>query len=202
MDEILPRLFHWTAYHQGIGTEVSSYLHTGNAVTLIDPMLPPGGIAAVEELGRPQTIVLTNRHHLRHSERFVAELGCPIRCHEAGLHEFADGRESVEGFSFGDELAPGIEALEVGVICPEETALHIAAGHGALAFADGIIHYRGTIGFVPDPLLGDDPEAIKRGLRESIGELLDHEFDAVLFAHGDPITSGGREALRRFLEDV
>jgi hypothetical protein len=201
MREILPQLFHWTAHHDGIGVEVSSYLYTGGAATLIDPMLPAAGIEAVEQLGRPEAVLLTNRHHLRHSERFVAAFGCQLLCHEAGLHEFADRGPAVEGFSFGDRLAPGIEALEVGAICPEETALHIAAGDGALAFADGIIHYGEEIGFVPDSLLGAEPVAVKQGVRESIGALLELEFDAVLFAHGDPITSGGKDALRRFVED-
>jgi hypothetical protein len=200
MREILLQLFHWTAHHQGIGIEVSSYLYAGDTPSLIDPMLPAGGVHAVEELGRPQAILLTNRHHLRHSERFAAAFGCPVLCHEAGLHEFADRGPAVEGFSFGDQLAPGIEALEVGAICPEETALHIAAGDGALAFADGIIHYGGEIGFVPASLLGDEPETVKRGVRESIGRLLERDFDAVLFAHGDPLASGGKEALRRFVE--
>ena len=40
------------------------------------------------------------------------------------------------GFAFGDELAPGVRALEVGVLCPEETALHIAVGDGFLIVKD------------------------------------------------------------------
>ena len=60
-------------------------------------------------------IVLTNRLHYRQSEAF----GCPVLCHEAGLHEF-DGGEAVEGFAFGDELAPGVTAVEIGVLTPEE----------------------------------------------------------------------------------
>ena len=81
-------------------------------------MVPAGGIEALG--AEPQRIVLTNRHHYRDSDRF----GCPVLCHEAGLHEFDGG---VEGFAFGDELAPGVRALEVGVLTPEETALHLAA---------------------------------------------------------------------------
>jgi hypothetical protein len=199
MKEIVPGLHHWTAFHEGIRIDVSSYF-VADAGTLIDPMLPPEGLAAFAELGEPRVILLTNRHHYRHSARFVEAFSCPVLCHTSGLHEFQGGPE-VEGFAFGDEVAPGVVALEVGALCPDDSALRIAS-KGALAFADGLIHWGGgTVGFVPDPYMGDDPEGVKRGLRASLKRLLnEEEFDAVLFAHGDPIAAGGREALRSFLE--
>ncbi len=120
-------------------------------------------------------------------------------CQRSGLHEFEDGPE-VEGFAFGDELAPGVRALEVGVLCEEETALHVETGGGALAIADGLINYRG-IGFVPDNLLGENPELVKAGLRDAYARHLDRHFDALLFAHGDPIDDGGKDALREFVEE-
>lgn len=201
MNELLPDLFAWTAFHEGIQMDVSSYFVGGEASTLVDPKLPEGGLEVIEAIGRPRAIVLTNRHHLRDSERLAEAFGCPILCHEDGLHEFADGGPSVTGFRFGDELRPGVEAVEVGAITPEETALHIAVGAGALAFADGVIRYGGEIGFVPDFLLGDDPEAVKRWVRESVRRLLGRDFDTVLFAHGDPIVAGGKAALERFVEE-
>jgi hypothetical protein len=201
MNELVPDLFAWTAFHEGIEMEVSSYFVAGEAATLIDPKLPDGGVQAIEAIGLPQAIVLTNRHHLRDSEPLAEAFGCPILCHEDGLHEFAHGGPSVTGFGFGDNLRPGVRALEVGVITPEETALHIDVGGGAMAFADGIIRYGGEIGFVADSLLGDDPGGVKRGVRESVRRLLEQDFETVLFAHGDPIVSGGKAALERFLAE-
>jgi hypothetical protein len=195
MEHIQPGLLHWTAYRDTIGADVHSYFHVPSG-TLVDPMVPPEGIDALG--AEPQRIVLTNRHHYRDSARF----GCPVLCHEAGLHEFDDGRE-VEGFAFGDELAPGVRALEVGVLTPEETAVHLAGeGGGALGFADCVIRGRhGELGFVSDPLLGDDPRAIKEGLRAAFRRLCDEtEFDALLLAHGEPIKHGGRSALRTFAD--
>ena len=200
MNELLPDLFGWTAFHEGIEMDVSSYFVGGEAATLVDPKLPEGGVEAIEAIGHPQAIVRTNRHHLRDSERLAEAFACPVLCHEDGLHEFSDGNPSVTGFGFGDELRPGVEALEVGAITPEETALHIDVGAGALAFADGIIRYGGEIGFVPDSLLGDDPEAVKRGVRDAVRRLLGRDFDTVLFAHGDPIIGGGKRALEHFVE--
>jgi hypothetical protein len=200
MDEILPGVLHWTAFHEGIGLDVSSY-YVVDAATLLDPMIPAGRLDELRESEKqPERIVLTNRHHYRHSDRYVQEFGCTVMCHEAGLHEFGEGAE-VEGFRFGDELAPGIVALEVDAICPEETALHIDAGGGALAFADGLVRWGDRLGFVPDGLLGDDPEAVKQGLREAYRSLLEREFDSLLFAHGLPIVGGGRRALEQFLAE-
>ena len=194
MEEIQPGVLHWTAFRDTIGADVHSYFHVPSG-TLLDPMVPPDGIDAI---ARPERIVLTSRHHYRDSDRF----DCPVLCHEAGLHEFEGGPE-VEGFRFGDELAPGVTAHEVGVLTPEETAVHLAGdGGGALAFADAVVRRgSGPLAFVSDPLLGDDPAAIKEGLRATFRRLCDEvEFDALLMAHGAPIATGGMAALRTFAD--
>lgn len=83
---------------------------------------------------------------------------------------------------------------------PEDTAFRIAAGPGALLFADALIRDEGgELSFVPDALMGDDPEAVKRGLVGSLERLLDQDFDALLFAHGAPVAGGGRERLEAFV---
>jgi glyoxylase-like metal-dependent hydrolase (beta-lactamase superfamily II) len=197
LEEIAPGIQHWKAVHPNLGIEVSSY-YVADAATLIDPMAPEEGVERLDGERRPQRIVLTNRHHLRHSERFAASFGIPILCHQAGLHEFKGGPD-VKPFSWGDELAPGITALKVGAICEEETALRIDAGDGFLSVADAVVNYDG-LGFVPDQYIGDDPPAIHEAIRAAYRELLDEQFDSLLPAHGDPIVGGGKEALRRFVE--
>jgi hypothetical protein len=197
MEEIGPGIHHWKAVHPNIGVEVSSYF-VEPAATLVDPLLPAEGIEWFRSRRPPERIVLTNRHHYRHSDRLQAEFGCPVLASEPGLHEFSDGRE-VEGFAFGDQLTEGITAHEVGAICPDETALHVELGDGFLAIADGLINYDG-LGFVPDHLIGDDPEAVKEGLRDSYRRLLSLDFDGLMCAHGDPMAGGGKEALHEFVK--
>jgi hypothetical protein len=200
MDEIAPGLFHWTAYHEGIGQDVHSHFHAPSG-TLFDPMEPAEGTGWFTRTGHePQRIVLSNRHHWRHSPRFVEAFGVPVLCHEAGLHAFGGDRR-VEGFAFGDELAPGVRALELGVLTPEETALAIDAGEGALLFADGLIRGpHGDVGFVPDELLGEDPDRIRAGLRARLRELAESEpCDTLLFAHGAPVPTGARGMLLTFV---
>jgi hypothetical protein len=197
MEELLPGVWHWTARHPRIGSNVHSHW-VADAATLIDPMVPPGeGIAWFRSHGPPERILLSCRHHLRDSERFIEEFGCAIFAHESGLHEFEDGPD-VRGYSYGDEVAPGIVAREYARICPDDAVLHLLGGNGTLLFGDGLINY-GSLGFVSDRLIGDDPERVKGEMYAALAKLLDLKFDNLLFAHGEPLIGGGHDALRDFV---
>jgi glyoxylase-like metal-dependent hydrolase (beta-lactamase superfamily II) len=128
-------------------------------------------------------------------ERFAATVRAP----RTGMHDFDDDTP-VEPYDFGEPLADGaVTPYEVGALSPDETALHIPAVN-ALAVADGTIRYGEDLAFVPDQYM-DDPEQDKADLKRGLGELAERlDFDVLLLAHGTPIASGGREALRRFAE--
>jgi glyoxylase-like metal-dependent hydrolase (beta-lactamase superfamily II) len=194
MREISPGLWHWTARHEHIGVEVSSYYLERERV-LLDPMLPPEDMEWLDEHGPPENILLTNRHHDRHSWELRERFGCSVHCVRNGMHEL-EGRGPAEPFDFGDELPGGAIVHEIDAICPDETALYIPA-HGALACADGVMHYGEELGFVPDKYM-DDPERTKQGLREAYARLLELDFDRLLVAHGAPWVGGAKDALRRF----
>ncbi len=199
MKEILPGVFHWVTFHEGIGQDVHSYCLAGTEpVVLIDPRVPEEGLDWFERSGRPVHAYLTNRHHYRHSGRFEQAFGCTVWCHRAGLHEFTHG-ERVKPYSHGDTLPGGVVALEVGVLCPEETALHIPRGAGILALGDALVRYGEELGFVPDELMGEHPKQVKQGLRKRFADLLETEFDHLLFAHGAPWIGGAKEGLRAFV---
>ena len=123
---------------------------------------------------RAERILLTNRHHYRHSDGFRERFGCPVLCHEAGLHEFEGGPE-VEGFSLRGRGCRGIVAREVGAICPEETALHISARRRR----DRRLPMRSSTGrrrawdSCPTSIWETTRRAVKRGLAASLRRLLD-----------------------------
>ena len=136
MQEILPGLWHWTRIHPGIHMRVSSwFLEEGSLA--IDPLLPDEGVDWFADHGGVEEVVLTNRHHYRQSGELEERYGATVRCHRAGLHEFTHG-EHVEPFEFGDVLAGGTIACEIGALTPEETALYLPA-HRAVAIADAIV---------------------------------------------------------------
>ena len=200
MREIAPGLWHWTARHDHIQLEVSSYYLLAERV-LIDAMLPAEGLAWFEQHGAPEHVLMTNRHHDRHAWRFQREFGCTVHCIRNGVHEL-EGRGRMEPFEFGDQLPGDVTAHEVDAICPDETALHIP-DHRALACADGVVRRgaRAALAFVPDELM-DEPERTKAGLRSAYLRLLELDFDLLLLAHGEPLTSGGHRALRAFVSDA
>jgi hypothetical protein len=193
MEEILPGILHWTTRHPDIGIDVSSYLLTESG-TAIDPLLPAG--EGPDWLGHVvQHVVVTIALHTRSATAF----GVPVRAPRAGLHRWKGRDIDVEPYDDGDEVAPGVRAFEIGAIAPDDFALLVDSGPGVLSIGDAIIRY-GDIGFVPDHLMGDDPDGVKRATVDVLERLLDQPFDALLFAHGEPLPSGGKAALRQFVE--
>jgi hypothetical protein len=198
MREILPGVYHWAVVHPKIRIPVSSYYLVDERV-LIDPLCPEEGLDHFEK-APPEHVLLTNRHHYRDSGRFAERFGCPVRCVEQGMHEFTRG-EAVEPFRFGEELASGILALEIGVVCPDETALLVPKPEGVLALADGVVRDGdGPLAFVPDEYMGENPEGVKEGLRAAYRRVIEaHDFEHLLLAHGSPWVDGGRKALAEFV---
>jgi hypothetical protein len=200
MEEILPGVHYWTEVHPNIRVEVASYWIEDGGV-LIDPLVPKDvGVGWFGD--RPQAVVLSNRHHYRHSDRF----GVPVLCIRAGLHEFSASDRDVTGFDFGDELPGGLVAHEVDAICPDDTALYLPSAR-AIWFADGVVkggphgaQDEGLLGFVPDSLM-DDPPGTKQGLLRSFARLLDElDFEHVLLAHGGPVVGDGRRRLQELVD--
>jgi hypothetical protein len=185
------------ARHPHIGMDVSSYL-LGDLGVLLDPLAPPEVMDRLEELGPPREILLTNRHHWRSCGELVERFGCTVRAPRVGMHELAD--KPAEPYDFGDELVGGaVTVHEVGAICPDESALHIAS-LDALAVADGVINY-GKLRFVPDDLM-DAPEDTKRGLKDAYARLAQElDFDHLLTAHGEPVIGGAKGQLEQFALD-
>ncbi|MAE95610.1 MAG: hypothetical protein CL910_13210 [Deltaproteobacteria bacterium] len=202
MQEILPGVHHWTTVHPAIQIEVSSYFVV-SARALLDPLVPePEGLGWFDAQAAPEYVLLTNRLHTRHTAKFVDAFGCEVWTNREGLHHFGPEGEIRDfvprGFEAGSTLPGGIRSYEVGALCPDETAFLVPGPEPALAIADGVVRDgEGPLVFVPDVLLGDDPEAVKRGLKAAYRRILelDLPFDHLLLAHGRPWIGGARAAL-------
>jgi hypothetical protein len=203
MEELLPGIWHWTTYYEAIGMDVHSHW-IEPAGLVLDPMVPDDtGLEWWDDRDtRPQQIVLTIGLHWRHSDEFAERWGIPVRVPRASLERYEGTDRQAEPFDWGDELGPGVTAIEIDAIAPDECALHIEQGDGIVAIADGVIRASGggPLMFVPDGLMGDDPETVKAGLRDAFHGLLGRDWDTMLMAHGDPIVGGAKQALKDFLD--
>ncbi len=195
--EVIPGVLHWSAKHPRIGQRVHS-CYLPDIRVAIDPISAGGLVADVQRRGGVERVLLTNRHHLRAGRELRAEFGCTIHCPASGMHEFGDDTDGIEPYDWGEELAPGVIAHEIGAICPDDGALHVRIGPGALALADSVIRWEGELAFVPEFLM-DDPERVRAGTLEALERLLDLDFDAILLAHGEPTPTGGKDELRHFV---
>ena len=195
MNEILPGIYHWMADHPKLGFPVSSY-YVEESGTVLDPTVPPD--VGLDWFERGEGLALTNRQHDREATAYCERFGCgPVLVPESGLYEFEGKDLDVRGYVPGEEIIPGIVVHEVGAICPDDMALEIRSA-GALAMADALVHFPDGVRFVRDSYM-DDPPQTKRALAASLEELLDVDFDTLLFAHGEPIVGGAKQALRAFL---
>jgi hypothetical protein len=197
--EIMPGLYHYTQVHPNIGIDVDSYYLYDERV-LIDPMVPAEGLDwfVEQEKGPPTDILLSCRHHYRHSGEFVQRFGCTVWCVEQGMHEFGDRK--VSSFEFGDVLPGGAESIEIDAISPDEGSFMLSQWK-ALLCSDGVVRFdpKGGLGFVPDQYM-DEPEKTKAGLVEAYRGLLERDFEHLLLTHGGFILGDGKQALERFVE--
>lgn len=202
MQEIAPGIFHWYTFHEGIRMPVSSH-YVEAAGVVIDPMVPEEGLDWFNGHEKPQQALLSTRHHYRHCDEFAERFSLVVVASKPGLHEFEGGDRAVEGFGDGDEVAPGITAIVTNGISPDDSTFAIAHGGGAYLFADAVVRPPGApLAVVPDHLM-DDPPDTKQAIRNACRGLLerDFEFDHLLFAHGEPMVGGGREALKQFVSE-
>jgi hypothetical protein len=196
--EVVPGILHWKAFHERIRQDAHSYYLPGPRIA-IDPMPSEGLLDALASYGGVERVLLTNRHHLRGSEQLAEVFGCGVFAPAAGMHEF-EADQPVHPYEWGEQLAAGVTAHAIAAICPDDGALHIAIGPGAIAFADAVIGSDDGLAFVPDFLM-DEPDRVKPQTTAALERLLELDFDAILLAHGDPIPSGGKDAIRRFIAD-
>jgi hypothetical protein len=195
-DEIFPGVFHWEAFHNPIHARVSSY-YGAPAGIVIDPKVPEEGWDGLP--GEPQQVVLTNGSHVRDAQAFAERFDIPVRAWREAI-ESLPAELHAEPFTDHDEIAPGVVAVHIGKIADDEGALHLQVADGAIAFADALTRFNGVLAFPSDARLGRKPDVKKQGLKQAFHGLLERDFDNLLFAHGEPLVRGGKEALRDFVK--
>jgi glyoxylase-like metal-dependent hydrolase (beta-lactamase superfamily II) len=195
MREILPDIFTWSWFSEPHGYEFNGYLvRHADGNLCIDPVQPGTDIAEIERLGVAK-ILLTNRNHSRASNAIRERTDAPIMIHPddaphaIGQGTLVDG-ELLIGEKVGPlvvEPAPGKSAGEVVLHWPERRLLIVG---------DAVIgNPPGRCALLREKVIDDLPR-----LRRSVINLLDLDFDALLFGDGTPILRDARARLAELIE--
>lgn len=198
--ELRPGLYRWTARHPDAeadpqlgspadwGPDVGSVAYAArDALVLVDPLVPPDRPDLAQELdelvrshSRPVVILTTLQFHRRSREELVARYGASTSRAKKSL---PDDVETIQIRGAGETM----------VWLPEHRAL--VPGDRLLGAEDGGVR------LCPESWLRYLPSKMSQAqLRKALQPLLELPVEMVLVSHGEPVVSGGREALVRALD--
>jgi glyoxylase-like metal-dependent hydrolase (beta-lactamase superfamily II) len=213
VQELTPTLWRWSTRHpdwteeeggdEGWEPEVwSVYLEAGDAVVLIDPLVPEERAerdrflrhldADVERLALPVAVLITVYWHERSSRELADRYGGQIWAHRPALERLEARVE--RPFALGDPLPGGVEAIDAG---RRDEVLYWLPRERALVAGDVLLGDERGIRLCPESWLPDD--VAPRDFRAALRTRLDLPVELVLPAHGPPVLGGGREAVARAL---
>jgi hypothetical protein len=197
--ELLPGLYRWTARHPDAeadpqpgspadwGPDVGSVAYAArDALVLVDPLVPADRSDLGRELdevvrshSRPVVILTTLQFHRRSREELAARYGASTSRAKKALPE---GVETIQIRGAGETM----------VWLPE---------HRALIPGDRLLGGdSGGLRLCPESWLRYLPSKMKQAqLRKALRPVLDLPVEMVLVSHGEPVLSGGREALAKAL---
>jgi glyoxylase-like metal-dependent hydrolase (beta-lactamase superfamily II) len=210
LQKIRPGLWRWTALHpewtpeDEWGEEVGClYQETSDAITLIDPLVPPEEPVRflealdrdVHRAGRPVHILITIFWHARSAGRLVDRYpGTRVWTHEPARELVKERAPVTDLFRAGEELPGGVLPVDAG---RAYEVLFWLPAHAALVTGDVLLGSEGGVTLCPREWLGTrDPQAVRTGLRERLQGL---GVERILPAHGQPVLANAAHALEAAL---
>jgi hypothetical protein len=197
--ELRPGLYRWTARHPDAeadpqpgspadwGPDVGSVAYAArDALVLVDPLVPADRSDVARKLdqlvrshSRPVVILTTLQFHRRSREELAARYGASTSRAKKALPE---GVETIQIRGAGETM----------VWLPE---------HRALIPGDRLLGGdSGDLRLCPESWLRYLPSKMKQAqLRKALRPILNLPVEMVLVSHGEPVLSGGREALANAL---
>jgi hypothetical protein len=193
LGQIRPGLYRWTAPHPAYEPDPEPdspadwpeqvgcvAYEAPDALVLIDPLVPDSLWPALDRLaeGRRVAVLTTIGFHRRSRDAVAERYG-------------ASTSRAKKTLPRGVETLPIRRAGETMVWIPE---------HAALVPGDRILGGDGGLRLCPDSWLRYLPSGMTGAeLREALRPLLDLPIELVLVSHGEPVLSGGRDALDQAL---
>ena len=210
VEQIADGLWRWTTRHPEWTPDADwerdvgcLYYEGPEAVVLIDPLVPAEPDERerflraldrdLEAARRPLAVVLTVFWHERSAQELVERYDAEFWAHEPALDRLSASVSNP--FTLGDALPGEIQAFDADR--RDEVLLWIPQ-HEALVAGDVLLgDGRGGVRVCPDDWLpeGVSPDEFRAALRP----LLELPVERLLVSHGDPVLTGGRDALARAL---
>ena len=199
MDEILKDVYTWSVFSEEKKLNFNGYfIPTQHALfgnVVIDP--PPVSdldLAQMESLGSVHQILITNRNHIRWSRELQKKCNAEIRMNSADAQ--SEDMISDHNFGDGDMLAGFLKAVVIpDNKSPGETALYWEEKE-ILFVGDALIGKpSGEVCLLPPEKYADIEKA-----RAGIKVLDPLNFNSVLMGDGEPILTGGKKAIVKFLD--
>ena len=199
MDEILKDVYTWAVFSEENKLNFNGYfIPTQHALfgnVVIDP--PPVSdldLAQMETLGSVQEILITNRNHIRWSRELQEKFDAEIRMNSADAQ--SDDMSSEHNFGDGEMLAGFLKAVVIpDNKSPGETALYWEEKK-ILFLGDALIGKPpGEVSLLPPEKYADIEKA-----RAGIKVLDPLNFNSILMGDGEPVLTGGKKAIVRFLD--
>lgn len=196
MHEILPDIFTWSWFSEPHGYNFNGYLvRHADGNLCIDPVQPgEHHLAEIERIGVAK-ILLTNRNHSRASNLVRERTGAPIFIHpDDAPHARGQGTLIDGPLRIGETIGPLVVAPAPGK-SPGEVVLHEPVRR-LLFVGDAVVgHPPGQCALLREKVMDDPPR-----LRASVRDLLELDFDALLFGDGTPILHDAKARLRQLVE--
>ena len=192
MNEILDGIWRWTWFSEEKGMNFNGYaVRLPEGVVLIDPAYADDATwSAIQNVGKPISILLTNKDHERASAELRHRFKIPVYIHEAEAPLLAVAPE----MTFGDGATlDGVFQVHRfrRLKSPGECAFFWKERR-LLFIGDALTgHPAGQLGLVKKHV--DHPEVF-----EDLKGLLELDFDAMLLGDGEPLLSGAKAALEKF----
>lgn len=187
----------WSAYDPAVRVELwSTAVRTPGGWLLIDPIpLAPEALVECLEGGKIAAIALTNGNHARAAEHYRQQLQAPVAAHPAAAR--TAGLDVDLWLDARATFTPGVRVVELP-----------GGGAGEVAFlcADGLCVIGDILINLPTHPFQVLPAKYCEDLREARLSLLalaqDPHWDALSFAHGEPVRTGANARLRALLEST
>lgn len=165
----------------------------GNQLVLIDPSEPPPQVEEeLAKLGRVSILFLTSGNHERSSELLRKKWGVPVAASAAAVSEFRQKPDVI--FEAGRAIHD-LTPIDLPGGAPGETALFHEPSK-TIILGDAVLNLpEYPLMLLPEKYCTNSAE-----LKESLGKLLALDFEHLMFAHGNPILSNGKEQLAQLLK--